>query len=141
MLKFYPLSKKEIDKEADKLDISVSNAKDIIYYFLSLYKRYVLGRLVLLVDTGSGKNKIFWRVYHIQIAYMHHETHGYFRLIGIGNLGNQILPNPFGVLALQNLDNYPQEVQNFYDRVRSDTTANEIEGSITKTDINKLRLH
>ena len=25
--------------------------------------------------------------------------------------------------------------------MRSDTTANEIEGSITKTDINKLRLH
>ena len=35
-LKLYLQANKNIDKETDKLDISVSNAKDIIDHFLSL---------------------------------------------------------------------------------------------------------
>ena len=35
-IKLYIYSKKEIDEEDDKLDISVSNAKDIIYNSISL---------------------------------------------------------------------------------------------------------
>ena len=37
-IKLYIQAKKQIDKEAYKLDISVSNSKDIIYHFLSLSK-------------------------------------------------------------------------------------------------------
>ena len=39
-IKLYILATKEIYKEADKLDISVSNVKDIIYNFLSLANKY-----------------------------------------------------------------------------------------------------
>ena len=39
-LKLYLQATKEIDKETDKLDISVSNAKDIVYRFLSLSNKY-----------------------------------------------------------------------------------------------------
>ena len=39
-LKLYIQATKEIDKEAEKLDILVSNAKDIIDNFLSLTNKY-----------------------------------------------------------------------------------------------------
>ena len=35
-VKLYPKAKKEMDKESDKLDVSVSNAEDIIDRFISL---------------------------------------------------------------------------------------------------------
>ena len=72
---------------------------------------------------------------------MHHKEHRYFGLLGIGNVVNQLLPNPLVVSYLQNLDGSAQGVQNFYDRVRSDMIAKAIEGSITKIHINKIRLH
>ena len=34
VIKFYRQAKKEIDKESNKLDIPVSNAKDIVDHFL-----------------------------------------------------------------------------------------------------------
>ena len=37
-IKNYILETREIDKEADKLDISVSNDKEIIYHFLNIAK-------------------------------------------------------------------------------------------------------
>ena len=58
-LKLYLKSTKEIDKESDKLDISVSNAKDIIYCFLCLAKKYGWVRLAFTVDTGAGAKNIF----------------------------------------------------------------------------------
>ena len=61
---------------------------------------------------------------------MHHQARGYFGLLGIVNVGNQVLPNPLGLLALQNLSNDIQEVQNSYYRVLSDMIAKSIEGSI-----------
>ena len=93
-----------------------------------------------MVETGAGKNNIFRQVEKIQISDMHHQTHGYFGLLCIVNIGNIVLPNPLVVSDLQNLDNNAQEVQNFYDRVRSYMIANSIEVSITKTYLNKLRL-
>ena len=39
-IKLYLQGTKEIDKEADKLDISVSNAKYIVGHFLSLANKY-----------------------------------------------------------------------------------------------------
>ena len=39
-LKIYLQATKEIDKETEKIYISVLNAKDIIYHFLSLSKKY-----------------------------------------------------------------------------------------------------
>ena len=39
-IKLYLQAKKETDKKYDKLDISFSNAKYIIYNFISLAKKY-----------------------------------------------------------------------------------------------------
>ena len=47
-LKLYLQSTKEIFEEVEKLDIPVSNAKDIIDYFLSLSNKYGWGRLELI---------------------------------------------------------------------------------------------
>ena len=52
-VKLYLQATKDIDKETEKLDISVSNAKDIVYYFLSLAKKYVWGRLSCMVNSGT----------------------------------------------------------------------------------------
>ena len=48
-LNLYLQATKEIDKEYDKLDISVSNAKDIIDNFLSLANKYDWGCLAFMV--------------------------------------------------------------------------------------------
>ena len=48
-LKIYIQDTKEIDKETDKLDISVSNAKFIVDNFFSLSNIYGWGRLVFMV--------------------------------------------------------------------------------------------
>ena len=66
---------KEIDKEADKLDISVSNSKDIIDHYLSLAEKYGWGCLKFMVDTGAGDKNILWQVDNIKMVYMHHQAH------------------------------------------------------------------
>ena len=71
---------------------------------------------------------------------MHHQAHGYFGLLGIGNIGNKVLSNPLVVSALQNFSNNLQEVQNFDVRVGSDMIAKAIEFSITKTSLKKSSL-
>ena len=45
------------------------------------------------------------------------------------------------VSSLQKLAGSAQEEQNFYDKVSSDMIAKANEGSITKTSLNKFRLH
>ena len=57
----------EIYKEAENLDIPVSNAKDIIDHFFSLDKKYCRGQLAFMVGTDSGKNEVFRQVENIQI--------------------------------------------------------------------------
>ena len=74
--KLYLQATKEIDKEADKLDISVSNAKDIIDYFFSLNNTYGWGHLEFMVETGAGTNHFFRQVEKIQISDLHHQSHG-----------------------------------------------------------------
>ena len=39
-IKLYPWETREIEKESDEIDISVSKAKDIIDHFLSLANKY-----------------------------------------------------------------------------------------------------
>ena len=55
------------------------------------------------------------------------------------------LPIPLSVLPLTHLsDNHAtsaMEMNNFYDSVLSDMLSKEIDGSIIKTSLNKLRLH
>ena len=126
-LKLYLQATKEIDKEADKLDISVSNAKDIIDDFLSLDNKYGIVRFAFIVQTGSGAKNIFRQVEQIQFADIQHQSDGYFVLTGIVNIVNS-LPNLLVVSALLNLSTSAQEVQNFYDRACSDMIAKEIEG-------------
>ena len=71
-IKLYLQATKDIDKEADELDISVSNAKDIIDHFISIANKYVWGRLKFMVYTSAGANNMFRQVEQIQIADMHH---------------------------------------------------------------------
>ena len=88
------------------MDISVSNSKNVIDYFLSLAKKYGWGRLEFMVGTCDGTKDISRKVDHIQIAYMYHQAHGYFVLLDIGNIGNQGLPNPLIVSVLKNYPTY-----------------------------------
>ena len=83
---------------------------------------------------------IFRQGEQIQISDIHHQAHGYFGLLGIGNVVN-ILPDPLVVSSLRNLSNNTQEVQNLYTRVSSDMISKSIEVSITKTYLKKIRLH
>ena len=57
---------------------------------------------------------------------MHHQAHGYFGMIDIRNVGNQVIPNALVLSALQNLSKNSQEVQNVYDRLHSDMAAKTI---------------
>ena len=50
-----------------------------------------------MVKTGAGANNIFRQVEKIQLAYIPHQSHVYFGLLGLGNIGNNVLPNPLVV--------------------------------------------
>ena len=93
-LKLYLLATKEIEKEFDKLNISVSITKEIIDHFLILARKYCWGRLALMVDTCEGAKNIFRPVDQINLVDIHHRAHRYFGLTGIGNVENRFLPNP-----------------------------------------------
>ena len=56
-----------------------------------------------MVETGAGANNLISQVEQIQIADTHHQGHGYFGLIGIGNVLNQVLPNPLVISAIKKL--------------------------------------
>ena len=101
-IKIYPQATKGIDKESYKLDISVSNSKEVIDQFLSLADKYVWGCLSFMLNTVTDANSIFKVVYQIQIADMRVQAFGYFGLQGIVNV-NQFLPNSLTVLSLKNL--------------------------------------
>ena len=55
----YLQEKNKIDKEADKLDISVSNAIKTIDHFLSLANKYGWGHLESMVENFVGPSKMF----------------------------------------------------------------------------------
>ena len=61
-----------------------------------------------MVQTVAGTKNIFSQVDHIQIAYIHHQAHVYFVLIGIGNVGNNVLTNPLVESYLLNLSTSAQ---------------------------------
>ena len=63
---------------------------------------------------------------------MHYKANGWFGLICIGNVGNQVLLNSLVVSALKNLDKNSQRVKKSYDRVWSDMIAKAIVGYITE---------
>ena len=48
----------DIEKETDKIDISVSNAKYIVDQFLSLDEKYGWGHLAFMVRTYTGGKNI-----------------------------------------------------------------------------------
>ena len=93
-IKLYLQSSKEIYKETDKIDISVSNAKYIMYHFLSLAQKYGWGRLAFMVNTGTGAKNLFRLVEEILLEDIYKKSQGYFELQGIGNV-NQVLANLF----------------------------------------------
>ena len=66
-IKLYLRSTKEIYKETDKLDTSVSNSKDIAYYLLSLAKKYVWVCLTLMVGKSSGAKNVFRVVEQVKL--------------------------------------------------------------------------
>ena len=106
-LRLYIQATKDIDKESDKIDITVDNYKDIIDHFLSLANKYDWGRLAFMAQNGSDKRNIFWKVDQKNIADIHVQSFGYFALQGIGNI-NQVLPNPLEVQVLLNIATTPQ---------------------------------
>ena len=75
-IKIYLKETKDIDKESDKLDISVSNTKDIIDYFLIWDNKYVLVSLAFMVETSAVPNNIFMQVEHIKIADINYQAYG-----------------------------------------------------------------
>ena len=82
-LKIYLQITKEIGKETNKIDISVSNAKNIVDNFISLANKYDWGRLVFMVNTGTGANNTFRVVEHIILEYIQNQAHGYFYCKGL----------------------------------------------------------
>ena len=69
------------------------------------------------------------------------EVFGCFGLQSFKNV-EATFPSPLAVSALQNLaKKNQQEIQNFHDRICSYMIAKAIDGSITKTSLNKLGLH
>ena len=56
-LKIYLQATNKIDKETEKLDISVSNAKDIIDPFIILANKYGWGRLAFMVGYATGSKE------------------------------------------------------------------------------------
>ena len=65
-----------------------------------------------MVDTSAGVKTKLAGIADSDRRY-HHQAYKYFVLLGIGNVGNKVLPNPLVLSALQNLSSTPQEVQNF----------------------------
>ena len=74
--KIYLQATKEIDKESNKLDISISNDKYIVDHFLIQSNKYGRGSLGFMVETGVGTNNIFRQIQKIQVADIHHKSHG-----------------------------------------------------------------
>ena len=100
------MATKDIYKESDKLDISVSNSKDDIDRLLGIANKYGWECLALMVNNVAGNNKIFQWVEQIYISGMYNELHGYFVLIGIENVVNIALTNPHVVSDIQTLAGY-----------------------------------
>ena len=67
-LKRYLQANVYIDKENDKIYITVSNSKDIIDHFLSVANKYVWGCLAFMVETTNGPKNIFRVVEYIQLV-------------------------------------------------------------------------
>ena len=107
-IKLYLQATKDIYKEYDKLDISISNAKGIIDHFLSLANKYGRVSLASMVESSADKKNILRQVEQIQISYIHHQFHGYVWLLDIGNVVKNVLLEPLVVSALQNLDGSAQ---------------------------------
>ena len=64
-------------------------------YFLSLANTYDWGCPVLMLGTAAGPNTFFMVLEKIQLADIKHQSHEYFGLLGIGNVGNNPFPKPF----------------------------------------------
>ena len=101
-LKLYLRSTKEIDKENDKLDISVSNSKCIVDHFLSSANKYGWVRLAFMVITATGAKDVFIVAEQIQLASIKEQAHVYFGLQVILNI-DIALTIPLTVSDLDNL--------------------------------------
>ena len=95
----YVRSTKEINKETEKLHISVLNAKDIVYQSLSISNKYGWGRLDFMVNTGTVTMNIFRLVEQIILEAIQNQAHGYFGLIGIVNYVDPF-PSPLIVSSI-----------------------------------------
>ena len=58
-IKLYVQATKDMDKETDKLDVSVSNTKDIIEHFLRLSNKHVWVSHAFVVNNGTGEKNVF----------------------------------------------------------------------------------
>ena len=77
-IKIYIQATRGIYKEADKVDISVSNTEVIIDHFLGIANKYFWVSLVFMVSTGAGAKKIFSQVDQNQIIDIHTQVFAFF---------------------------------------------------------------
>ena len=139
-LKLYLQATKEIEKEEDCLEVSVSNAKDVLDYFTALASRFGWARLTNRIAVDGDETKsIFKQVESLSVEDLKYQAWGYFSVNGIGNQAGDP-PHPLEYDELDDLDGNAIQRSCFYDRVRSDMIAKAIEGHITKQSMKKLRL-
>ena len=77
-IKIYIQATRGIYKEADKVDISVSNTEVIIDHFLGIANKYFWVSLVFMVSTGAGAKNIFRQVDQNQIIDIHTQVFAFF---------------------------------------------------------------
>ena len=65
-----------------------------------------------MVEADAGTNNTLRQLEQIQLAGIHHKSHGCFGLTGIGNILNTF-PIPLKVSVVMNFTTYSQEVKEF----------------------------
>ena len=94
-----------------------------------------------MLQTGASPDNIFRQVEQIHISDGHYQSHGWFGLLGIRSVANDVLPNHLELSYLQKLAGDTEQVHDFYYRVISYMIAKLIEVSITNTSFKKIRIH
>ena len=64
-----------------------------------------------MVKNGAVPKEIFLQVDQTHIADIYYQVNGYFGLIAIGNVGNNVLTNPLVISDLQILAGDPQQIK------------------------------
>ena len=104
-------SLKEINKEENKVNISVANAKYVVDHFPGFTKKYGWGRFSFKVTTGYDNKNLFLQTETIVLAEM--KTQAWF--FGTVDIGHVVIasPSPLEVQDFPNIDTDKQQEQIF----------------------------